>query len=214
MDEGSAGSRGKTGEKSHRGGRRLVLMAVIAAVAAIGLIVAYGVFIAGWTEEGKPVPGHPDWRIITLPISFENGTAIEIIENRQATDPSYPLLVSFLSDYGAPRGEYEPGHVCSSYTVELHDTAERMGLKAHVVLVYFTGVVDPHSVVAFDTAEKGRVYIDWTGLTAEELAAGYPARFRIADVTPGSHYLLRYTGQYNGTVIDTGQVVDRVSVMS
>jgi hypothetical protein len=213
-DDRLAGSPGETGEKCHNGRYRLALAGGAAVLIVIGLIAVYGVFIAGWADTGKPVPGHPDWRIISLPAYYENGTAIEITENRKAIDPSNGLLISFLSDYGAPRGKYEPGHICSSYTVELHDTAERMGIKAHVVLVYYIGVVDPHSIVAFDTTDNGRVYIDWTGLTPEEQSSGLPARFRIADVTPGSHYLLHYTSPYSGTVEDTGLVVDRISILS
>jgi hypothetical protein len=213
-EDKSASPRKEKGEKSHNGMYRLVLAGGAAFLIVIGLIAIYGVFIAGWTDSGKPVPGHADWRVISLPAYYENGTAMEITENRRASDPSYSLLISFLSDYGAPRGKYETGHICSSYTVELHDMAETMGIKAHVVLVYFIGVVDPHSIVAFDTTDNGRVYIDWTGLTPEEQAKGLPARFRIAEIAPGSPYRLHFTSPYNGTVEETDRIVDRITGLS
>jgi hypothetical protein len=113
-----------------------------------------------------------------------------------------------------PEGDYGSGHVCSSYAVELYDTAERMGINAHMVLVYFVGVVDPHSIVEFDTRDNGKIYIDITGLTPQEQASGYPARFRIADVTPGKPYRLHYTSPYEATVEDTGFIIDRTSTLS
>jgi hypothetical protein len=209
-----AGSREGKGDKRSTGKYRLVLIALLAVLAIIALAAVYTVYFAGETENGKPVPGHPDWRIVSLPVYYENGSVIEITENKLATDPSYGRLNSFLSDYGPPSGEYETGHVCSSYAVELYDTAECMGISAHMILVYLIGVVDPHMIVAFDTTDKGRIYIDMTGLTPEEQSQGYPTRFRIAEVVPGSSYRLHYTGAYNGTVEDTGYVVDRISVLS
>jgi len=192
--------------------RRLTIVYVAAALVVLVLVAVCAVYLGGGSDGGKPVPGHPDWRMVTLPIRYENGSAIEIIENWQATDPSGELLQSFLNDYTAPQGEYDLGQVCSSYAVDLHDTAERMGIKAHVILLYFVGVVDPHAIVAFDTTDGGRIYVDSTGLTPQERAMGYMARFRIAEVVAGEPYVLHYTTPYNATEA-TGQIIDRVSVL-
>jgi hypothetical protein len=213
-EDGSSGINQEKGSKSRKGKYRLALIGLAVALVVLALVTACAIYLAGGTDSGKPVAGHPDWRILSLPIYYENGSTIEILENQRATDPSYGLMISFLSDYGAPPGEYGTGHVCSSYAVELYDSAERMGINAHMVLVYFVGVVDPHSILAFDTTDKGRVYIDPTGLTPQEQALGYPAQFRIADVTPGSPYRLHYTSPFNATVEDTGCLVDRISSLS
>jgi hypothetical protein len=212
-DDGSSGISQKKGNESRKGKYRLALIGLSAALVVLALVAGCAVFLGGGAASGKPVPGHPDWRIVSLPIYYENGSVIEIIENRQATDPSYRLMINFLSDYGAPSGDYGTGNVCSSYAVELYDTAESVGIDAHMILVYFVGVVDPHSILAFDTTDKGRVYVDPTGLTPQEQAQGLPARFRLADAIPGSPYRLHFTSPYNVTE-DTGNIVDRISSLS
>jgi hypothetical protein len=188
-----------------------LLAGLTAGLIVVVLVVACAFLILGNGGGGIPVPGHPDWRSVTLPFYYENGTAIAVIENQKAADPSYAPLISFLSDYEGPSGDYETGHVCSSYAVELHDMAESMDINASVVLIYYRGVVDPHMIVAFKTTDKGWIYVDWTGLTPEEQAQGYPGAFRTADVVPGSTYLLHYP---NGMAEDTGNVVDRVKMLS
>jgi hypothetical protein len=213
VDDGLSGVSQKKGDKSRKGKYRLALIGLSAALVVLALVAGCAVFLGGGAASGKPVPGHPDWRMVSLPIYYENGSVIEILENRQATDPSYGLMISFLSDYGAPPGDYGTGHVCSSYAVELYDSAESMGIDAHMILVYFVGVVDPHCILAFDTTDKGRVYVDPTGLTPQEQAQGYPARFRLADATPGSSYKLHFTSPYNA-MEDTGSIVDRISSLS
>ena len=212
-DRSSGSDQGK-GSKGRTGRYRLTLYGLGAILVILVLAAACAVYLTRGTDSGKPVPGHPDWRVVALPIYYENGSVIEVTENRRAADPSYGLLISFLSDYGPPPGEYGAGHVCSSYAVELYDCAESMGIDAHMILVYFVGVVDPHSILAFDTTDRGRIYIDPTGLTPQEQAMGYPPSFRIANVTPGSHYVLHYPGAYEATVEDTGDVIDRVSALS
>jgi hypothetical protein len=213
-EENAASFREQKERKGRSRKHRPAWIYLAVALAVIALVAVCAIFLTGGKVSGKPVPGHPDWRIVSLPIYYENGTAIEILENRKAISPSYGTLISFLSDYGPPRGEYGSGHICSSYSVELYDAAERTGINARMVLVYFVGVMDPHSIVAFDTTDNGRVYIDLTGLTPQEKAMGYPDRFRIADVTPGETYRLRFTSPYEAMVEDTGLIIDRISMLS
>lgn len=192
--------------------RMLIILAALALLAIFSLIVILLVSGLG-RQDGATDPAR-DLHTITLGVYYPNGSAIRITDNSKATDPSFGSLISFLSDYGAPRGEYTSGYVCSDYAVDLHDTAEYMGYKTHVVLIYFKGVVDPHLIVAFNSTEKGYVYIDATGLTQEEQSRGYPARFRIAEVAPGKEYMLGYTGPYDGLAEGTGRIVDRLVILN
>jgi hypothetical protein len=189
-----------------------VPLAAAAALLVAGVILAImaGAFLL---QGGALIPGDDDpyrsLRTVKVQAYYENGSAISIVDNLKAADPSYGTLASFLGDYGGPQGAYESGHVCSAYAVELHDKAESMGIRAGLVMVYFRGVVDPHLVVAFDTGDVGRVYVDATGLTPEALAQGNTPRLRIACIAPGSEYVLNYTAPYDRLAEKTGLIVDR-----
>lgn len=158
----------------------------------------------------------------------DTGHFIVLINNENATNPSYSELVSFLqrdktdefpynyeigpttSYYGTPEshvdleniqniidGTAQPSnpHVCGDFAERLHNNAEMTGIRCAYVSVYLSGYSDSyeygipsdtsHALVAFDTSDKGLVYIDDTGIT------GYgPSNCdKIVDVQVGEHYI-------------------------
>ncbi|MGA9140682.1 MAG: hypothetical protein WBZ29_10685 [Methanocella sp.] len=139
-------------------------------------------------EDEIPVPGHPGFFQKRIDAYYENQTSIYVTENRNATDPVYGRLISFLGDDATEKGVYEPGHECSSFAVELHDHAERVNIKAHLVLVALSNA-PLHMVVGFNTTDRGMVYVDDTGLTEDEIDRSMLVSDRIVNLTVGSDYI-------------------------
>jgi hypothetical protein len=117
-----------------------------------------------------------------------------LINNKNAADPTYAQLVSFLNSdktdespytaandtpntyYGTAKshvdltriqniidGTADPNNpdVCSDFAERLHNDAEMAGIKcAYVSVDLSTGL---HALDAFQTSDKGLVYIDDTG---------------------------------------------------
>ena len=124
----------------------------------------------------------------------DTGDFIVLINNKNAADPAYTQLVSFLKsdktdEYpytaanGAPNTYYgtakshvdltriqniidgtaEPNNpdVCSDFAERLHNDAEMAGIRcAYVSVALSTGL---HALDAFQTSDKGLIYIDDTG---------------------------------------------------
>ena len=91
------------------------------------------------------------------------GEPVALQENAVAEDPSWEELKEFLRHDDTDEQLYMPGlFVCADFANMLHDRAESLGIRAAYVSVDF--VDGPgHAMNAFDTIDKGRVYIDCTG---------------------------------------------------
>ena len=91
------------------------------------------------------------------------GEPIRLYENSQAIDPSWQRLKSFLLTDDTDELHYiADSFVCADFAVMLHNRAEKAGIKAAYVSVDF--VDGPaHAMNAFNTIDKGLIYIDCTG---------------------------------------------------
>jgi hypothetical protein len=195
-----AGSR-DTGTR--KGGNRPTFFSV-AIVIVIILTLCIGVFLV--INSGNPapapggdevpVPGHPDLFGKRIDAYYENLTQITVIESRNATDPSFGRLMSFLGDDATEQGVYGPGHECSSFAVELHDHAERCYIKAHLVLVSLSNA-SLHMIVGFNTTGMGMVYIDDTGLTQDEISRDLLVADRTVNLTVGSPYIRHFVAPFD-----------------
>ncbi|MGA9139550.1 MAG: hypothetical protein WBZ29_04965 [Methanocella sp.] len=159
-------------------------------------------------EDEIPVPGHPGFFQEPIDFFYENLTRIYITENRNATDPVYGQLISFLADDPTEAGVYGPGHECSSFAVELHDNAELCYIKAHMVRIVLNNSTI-HMIVGFNTTDQGMIYVDDTGLTQEEIDGNILVADRTVNLTIGSPYIRHFRSPYNcdedpgmGTVTD------------
>ena len=104
-----------------------------------------------------------------------DGQYTELFNNPQAHDPSWDELVTFLASDKTDEHDYIYGSfVCADFAEMLHNNAEASGIRAAYVLVDLSGYSDPynygipyntgHALNAFDTTDRGLVYIDCTGL--------------------------------------------------
>ena len=101
-----------------------------------------------------------------------NGEPIRLSENTQATDSSWWQLREFLVADDTDEHLYIPdSFVCADFAAMLHDRAESAGIKTAYVSVDFTQGPG-HALDAFNTTDRGLVYIDCTGPGLETVTSG------------------------------------------
>ncbi len=79
-----------------------------------------------------------------------------------AYDPvSWKELVAFITEDHTNWKEYQPDqYVCLNFAIELVNNAHQQQIPAWVVAVFFENEEIGHAFVAFQTADKGLVYIE------------------------------------------------------
>ncbi|MFW6105171.1 MAG: hypothetical protein ACOC7P_01155 [Chloroflexota bacterium] len=99
---------------------------------------------------------------------------IELINNPDATNPTYAELIVFVKedpadehyyagDFAVLLGTAEVSYVCSDFAEDMHNNAEAAGIRAAWVSIDFEGDDKGHALNAFETTDRGLVYIDCTG---------------------------------------------------
>ena len=89
---------------------------------------------------------------------------VALVNNEAATNPTWQELESFLIADITDENSYLPGiRVCSEFAAELHNNAEKAGIKAAWVALDFEDNADGHALNAFETTDQGLVFIDCTG---------------------------------------------------
>jgi len=88
---------------------------------------------------------------------------IRIKNNPDATDPTWEQVRNFLrSDNTDEKLYFDNLYVCGDFAEAVHNNAESAGLKCAVVALHFADD-ESHALNAFNTTDKGLVYVDCTG---------------------------------------------------
>jgi hypothetical protein len=125
----------------------------------------------------------------TSPEGYPNGSLCYVTVYENATDPSYNELMGFLVLDNTEHAAYVPGvYECSNFAIHLYDDAEAQGAKAHIVGVQFTDG-EWHMLDAFNTTDRGTIYIDDTGYTAQQKAQGYVEVPCMVNLSVGGEYI-------------------------
>ena len=96
---------------------------------------------------------------------------VNLKNNETARNPTWEELVSFLNLDDTDKGAYGFGlRVCAEFANELHDNAEKAGIKAAWVAVEFVGDAEGHAFNAFETTDRGLVFVDCTGSVPTDTA--------------------------------------------
>lgn len=99
----------------------------------------------------------------TLYIGFGSGP-LEFIINDSAVDPTWNELESFLLFDDTNSIEYvDRNFVCRNFAETLKNNAEMSGIRAAYVYIEFDNCQFAHAINAFNTTDKGLVFIDNTG---------------------------------------------------
>ena len=96
-----------------------------------------------------------------------DGEPIGLINNPNATNPTYAELKAFVEEDTTDTNDYlehpRIGYVCADFAEDVHNNAEAAGIRAASVSVDFEEGGEGHALNAFDTIDRGLVYIDCTG---------------------------------------------------
>jgi hypothetical protein len=91
----------------------------------------------------------------------------DIVSNGTATNPTWAQLSNFLLRDKTDQKDYVPGvYMCGDFARDVHNNAERAGIRAAYVAVELPGAY--HSLNAFQTTDRGLVFIDCTGREASQ----------------------------------------------
>ena len=109
------------------------------------------------------------------PYLKEPSLPIHLVNNPDASDVGFTQLKSFLLQDDTDDEPYVLGvRTCGNFAEKLHNNAEEAGIRAAFVALHFSDKPEsPHALNAFQTTDKGLVYVDCIGeglepVTSEE----------------------------------------------
>ena len=92
-----------------------------------------------------------------------SGSPVCLVNYKNATDPSWDELLTFLRQDDTDAYLFQEGvFVCADFAELLHNNAEASGIRAAFVGVDFRADEEAHALNAFNTTDKGLVYVDCT----------------------------------------------------
>jgi hypothetical protein len=93
-----------------------------------------------------------------------SGIQVNLTNSPSATDPTWQQLVAFISEDGTDEKTYDEfSFPCGAFAEEVHNNAEAAGIKTAWVAIEFSDQSWGHACNAFQTTDKGLVFIDCTG---------------------------------------------------
>ena len=102
-----------------------------------------------------------------------DGEPIQLINNSSATNPTYTTLIDFINEDPTDEDAYVDfdsdsefaflGRTCGDFAETVHNNAEFAGIRAALVTIDFEGQDVSHALNAFETTDKGLIYVDCTG---------------------------------------------------
>jgi len=97
-----------------------------------------------------------------------DGQPIELINNPDATNPTYAGLLTFIErnqidKYSYILGPPKNAYICTDFARDVHNNAEAARIRAAWVGTDIEGETAGHALNAFETTDLGLVYIDCTG---------------------------------------------------
>ena len=167
--------------------RSMLSLCVIVAVAYLSLYLAIPEFndILFWRgPDGEKMEEfvHTDsgWADLATLIAGADGNPIWLHNNPEAIDPSWVELKQFLQNDQTNKLLYNGStFVCGDFAERLHNNAEKAGIRAAFVSVSLGSITHPlggcsrvlmvagangHACNAFQTTDRGLVFIDDTGM--------------------------------------------------
>lgn len=88
---------------------------------------------------------------------------VALIDNSEAVNPTWSQLMTFLSQDQTEKHPYTRDvYDCSHFSRDVHNNAEKAGIRVAEVQVSFENEKNGHALNAFLTTDYGMVYVDCT----------------------------------------------------
>lgn len=96
--------------------------------------------------------------------STASGSWVTLANVKYATDPTYEDLIEFIKSDRTDEIEYDYyNFVCADFAQAVHNNAEKAGIKTAWVSIEFEDRDYGHACNAFNTTDRGMIFIDCTG---------------------------------------------------
>jgi hypothetical protein len=98
------------------------------------------------------------------PYYITSNEKVHLVPNKYARDPTWDELTIFLKNDETDIEDYNLlTFPCGAFAQELYNNAEAQGIRAAWVIIRFSDTLELHALNAFQTTDKGLVYVDCTG---------------------------------------------------
>lgn len=86
---------------------------------------------------------------------------VHLIDNRYAINPSFNQVIDFLKYDQTDKLSYQSDKFnCADFAATLHNNAEKYGYRCGLAIIDFTDGLPGHACNAFETTDRGIIYID------------------------------------------------------
>ena len=111
-----------------------------------------------------------------------DGHRITLHNNESAINPTYRQMVNFIKSDKTDEVQYNySSFISTDFAERVHNNAEAAGYRCSWVRISFVNGGDAYACNAFDTVDRGLVFIDCTDY-------GYPDNDKIVDLKVGKKY--------------------------
>ncbi|MFA5078539.1 MAG: hypothetical protein WC541_03535 [Dehalococcoidia bacterium] len=142
-----------------------------------------------------------------LPYNGTYGFNVVLQNNPDAVDPSWEQVVAFLKSDLTDEMDYVEGDfMCGSFAQEVHNNAEKAGIRAAWVGIDLAREPVGHAVNAFNTTDRGLVFTDSTGRTALE------RKLELRKLEDGADGGASVTGDDRVAYVDKGRELGFISL--
>jgi len=162
--------------------RRIAFIPVLIVLVALSVVMPLGCFFAGvstsdlFGDGGEEVAGSAGAFIIYYDrqphhLKSPSGDSAQLVNNEEASDPTWQELMAFLVMDTTDQKPYAvDSYSCVAFAEELHNNAEASGIMAAFVGVQFEDREVGHALNAFQTTDRGLVFIDCTSPVMSDLS--------------------------------------------
>ena len=130
----------------------------------VALVIVTSIAVHAWVLDQSDQSGHVI--VDGETVVGADGKPIVLVRNSAAADVTWGQLRQFLSSDHTDRIPYNDSTFsCGDFAELLYSNAEKAGINAGYVVIDFAPGTPGHACNAFQTTDRGIVYIDDTGTT-------------------------------------------------